>query len=685
MASLAIDPVETRSSRRRLKDLTDFCTDWVRKLAPIALVIVAQLWLFPMPLGVWIEGAIVGILGALMAVALGLIYRLNQVVNFAMADFGAAPAILAYGLISLSGVNYFVGLATGIVGTILLTIAVEVIVVRRFSRSPRLIFTVATIGLSQALIVLELLVPRIWPNSVLGSNPISFPWNMNLTIGPEVFHANDVIGVIAGVAGLVAVSVWLRVSDFGVATRATADRRDRAAMLGIPVNKLQTLTWVVAALLSFVAVFMQAAILGLPLDNTFSLQALVTALAALALGGFESLPLIAVGAVAMGVLETGVNWNRPADPTIVFAVIAAVVLGAMLARYAAPRAGRAQFGTGWTLAAPVRDLPPEIGRLPVVRLTQATGAVCAIAALATLPLWIGLANSLEVSDLLALALVGLSIVVLTGWAGLVSLGQMSFAAVGAVMGAVAILDWHLDLSLALLLAGAAAALAAVIVGLPALRFGGIFVAVTTLAFALAASGYLLAPAEFSWIPQGQLPPVRLFGGITIYSESSIVELSLAALVLALVGVRSLRGSRTGRVLRALRSNEAAASAFGIRVVRAKLVAFAISGFLAGIAGCLLLLVNGSYVESPYIVPISLAVFTATAVGGLGAASGAVIGAALIEGSSVFLPPSWQLFPSALGVLVVLLAYPEGLSGPLFAARDALGALAARRSGKAVTT
>ncbi|MGO9559000.1 MAG: hypothetical protein ACLPYW_07915, partial [Acidimicrobiales bacterium] len=88
MASRALDPVETRSSRRRLKDLTDFCTDWVRKLAPIALVIVAQLWLFPMPLGVWIEGAIVGILGALMAVALGLIYRLNQVVNFAMADFG---------------------------------------------------------------------------------------------------------------------------------------------------------------------------------------------------------------------------------------------------------------------------------------------------------------------------------------------------------------------------------------------------------------------------------------------------------------------------------------------------------------------------------------------------------------------------------------------------------------------
>jgi branched-chain amino acid transport system permease protein len=685
VASIAIEPAQARSSRRRLKDLAEISADGGRRLAPIVLVFIAQLWLFPMPLGVWLEGAIVGLLGALMAVALGLVYRLNQVVNFAMADLGAAPAVLAYGLIGLSGVNYFLGLATGIVATIVITIGVEVIVIRRFSRSPRLIFTVATIGLSQALIVLELLIPRIWGNSVLGTASVNFPWHMTLTIAPEVFHADDIVGAIAAVAGLVAVSVWLRVSDAGVATRATADRRDRAAMLGIPVNKLQSLTWVVAALLSYLAVFLQAAILGLPLDTTFSLEALVTSLAALALGGFESLPLIALGAVAMGILETGVNWNRPADPTIVFAVIAAVVLCAMLARYLAPRAGRAHFGTGWTLAAPVRDLPPEISRLPSVRLTTGGGALCLVAGLATLPLWIGLANSLEVADLFALGLVGLSIVVLTGWAGLVSLGQMSFAAVGAVMGAVAVLDWHLDLSLALLLAGAAAAVAAVVVGIPALRFGGIFVAVTTLAFALAVSGYLLDRAEFSWIPQAELPPVRLFGAVTIYSEGSILELSLAVLVLALAAVRGLRRSRTGRVLRALRSNEAAASAFGISVVRAKLEAFAISGFLAGVAGCLLLLVNGAYLESPFVVPISLAVFTATAVGGLGAASGAIIGAALIEGSSVFLPPSWQLFPSAFGVLVVLLAYPEGLSGPLFAARDRLGTWAAKRGHRAATS
>jgi hypothetical protein len=95
--------------------------------------------------------------------------------------------------------------------------------------------------------------------------------------------------------------------------------------------------------------------------------------------------------------------------------------------------------------------------------------------------------------------------------------------------------------------------------------------------------------------------------------------------------------------------------------------------MAGVAGCLLLIGNDTYTEASQLMTpaLGILVFTATAVGGLGAATGAVIGAALIEGSSVFLPPSWQPLPAGLGILLVLLAFPEGLSGPLFRARDRL--------------
>jgi ABC-type branched-subunit amino acid transport system permease subunit len=90
-------------------------------------------------------------------------------------------------------------------------------------------------------------------------------------------------------------------------------------------------------------------------------------------------------------------------------------------------------------------------------------------------------------------------------------------------------------------------------------------------------------------------------------------------------------------------------------------------------------VNQQYEETSFLVPVSLVVFTSTAVGGLGSALGAILGAALVEGSTVFLPPSWQLFPSAVGVLLVLILFPRGLAGLVYDLRDrALDALAARR-------
>jgi branched-chain amino acid transport system permease protein len=278
----------------------------------------------------------------------------------------------------------------------------------------------------------------------------------------------------------------------------------------------------------------------------------------------------------------------------------------------------------------------------------------------------------------ALAIVGCSVVVLTGWSGQVGLGQMSFAAVGGVIGAVALIDWHWDLSLALLLAGAVAGAVAVAIGIPTLRLDGMFAAVTTLAFALAASGYLLVPAEFSWIPQGQLGIPYLFG-ISLTSQTSVFELCLGVLVLVLVAMHGLRHSRIGRVLRALPANQRAASGYGVRVTWAKLTAFALSGFIAGLAGCLFLVLNQSYQVTSFLGSASLVVFTSTAVGGLGSALGAVLGAAIVEGSAVYLPPSWQLFPAAIGVIVVLMLFPRGLAGLCYDLRDwAVDALLRRR-------
>lgn len=637
-------------------------------MVAVGAVLVVQLALFPVPLGVWIQGLILGLLGSLMAVGLGLTYRLNKVINFAQGDLGTAPAVLAVGLIAFSGVNYFVGLATGLVASVLLTAIVEITVVRRFRRSPRLILTVATIGLSQLLVVVSLLIPRIWGQTPIASAVVSFPWHVTWHIAPVVFTADDLVAVIVSVACLAGVSLWFTRSDVGIAVQAAGDRRDRASMLGIPVGRLQSATWVVAGVLSFVSIFFQAAIFGLPLDPTYGLTALVTALAAVALGNFVELPVIAASAVALGVLQQGVEWNDPTNPALGLAVLAGVVFAAIVVRQLVAHRRDRETEPTLSLAGSVRDLAPSARALTEVRVATPVGALVAFAAACTLPLWMGPGELIRASALVVLAIVGCSVVVLTGWSGQVSLGQMSFAAVGAVLGAVALVDWHWDLSLALLLSGAGAAVVAVVIGMPTLRLDGMFAAVTTLAFALAASGYFLVPAEFSWIPQGQIGVPYLFG-ISVGSETSVFEVCLGVLVLVLVALYGLRHSRIGRVLRALPSNERAASGYGVRVIRAKLIAFALSGFVAGLAGCLFVVVNQQYDDTAFLASVSLVVFTSTAVGGLGSALGAILGAAIVEGSAVYLPPSWQLFPAALGVLIVLILFPRGLAGLCYDLRD----------------
>ena len=129
------------------------------------------------------------------------------------------------------------------------------------------------------------------------------------------------------------------------------------------------------------------------------------------------------------------------------------------------------------------------------------------------------------------------------------------------------------------------------------------------------------------------------------------------------------------------SNERATSGYGVRVLRAKLTAFAISGFVAGAAGCLFVVVNQQYDDTAFLASASLVVFTSTTVGGLGSALGAILGAAIVEGSAVYLPPSWQLFPAALGVLVVLIVFPRGLAGLCYDLRDwVIDRLRARQAG-----
>ncbi len=134
----------------------------VSAIVPPLAVIALQVIAFPLPVGAWISGAILGLTSALAAVALALIWRANRVVNFAMGDLGAFPATVAVLLITLSGLPWLVGVTIGLGAAIVIGAVVDVLVIRRFARSPRLLLTVATLGLSQILAFGALYLPRAW-------------------------------------------------------------------------------------------------------------------------------------------------------------------------------------------------------------------------------------------------------------------------------------------------------------------------------------------------------------------------------------------------------------------------------------------------------------------------------------------------------------------------------------------
>lgn len=647
---------------------------------PAAAVLALQLVVFPTGRGAWALGLVSGLLTALVALGLALVYRANRIINFAQADLGTLPTMVAVGIISVSGLPWALGVGAGLAAALVLGGLVELAIVRRFWRAPRLLLTVATIGLSQLLIVCGTLLPRWWHRDTFASERLPQPFGGSFSIGVETFRANEILALVLAPVLMVTLALVLRRTDLGVAVRASAERADRAGLLGVPVRRLQTLVWAVAGVLSFVGVYLHAAIFGVGAAGSLSPQAMLFALGALVLGRLDHLPAITLSAVALRILGQGIDTNYPTSPGRTYVVLAAVILLALVVRRAATGRADQDRVSSWHDAGAVRPVPPELRSLPLVRSLSIGLPVALVAAAGVLPLLLGPANQLRATTVIVYALIALSITVLTGWAGQVSLGQMSFVAVGGAVGAVATATWHLDLTVAVLIAGVAGAAVATVVGLPALRLPGLYLAVTTLAFSQAASNYLLNRSEQSWIPAGRLDRPLLLRRFDLDGQLAMYYLVLAVAVLGFLAVAGLRHSRTGRALAAVRDNDRGAAAFSVSVLRAKLLAFAVSGFLAAVAGCLLVHVNQAYSELPFKASESLGVFTAAVVGGLGSWVGAVLGAGYLSGGNFFLTERWRLLPSAVGVLAVLLVLPGGLSDLLLRARDAgLRRLARRRS------
>ena len=644
----------------------------------VAWPVVAALLPHGAPVGVVLTGIVLGSANGLLAIGLILIYRTNRIVNFAYGSIGSVAGLFGVELYLHSHWNYFLAMGIGVALGLVVGGIIEILVIRRFARSSRLVLTVATIGLAQVLGGMELLLPQLFHahSGPLGgfSSPIHVSWD----IDPVVLKGSHIL-IVAVVPVVIAALAWfLGRTDAGIAMRAAAENVDRARLLGIPVAKLSTLVWFVGGGLSALTFVLKAPIAGAVPSGLAGPALLLPALAAAVLARMESLPVAFFSAAGLGALEQLVYWNRnrPSEADVVFLLV--ILAGLLLQR---DKMGRlSDPSSSWADTAVARPVPHELRRLPEVRVVKGVlYAVLAVAAVAA-PFIYGPSSITTISLTLVWAMVGVSLVVLTGWGGHISLGQFAIVGTGAVTAANMVTKLHADLFVSLLVSGLVGGVVALLVGLPALRIRGLFLAVTTLAFAVALDGYFLNPTYFhNEIPESLVRP-NLWQRWPLERARTMYFLCLAVLVLFVFLARGVRRSRAGRVLIASRDNRRAAEAASVPTTGVILSGFVFSGMLAGIAGGLhVIILHGVRVGS-YQPIASLQVFAMAVVGGLGSVGGVLLGVFALRAIENIGSLGTRLIITGTSLLAVLLVLPGGLGQAAYALRDRLLRLVAERRG-----
>ena len=643
----------------------------------VLLFAVPALWPHAAPRGQILNGAEFGAVNGLLALGLVLTYRASRVINFSYGAMGALAATVAVEMNLAHHVNWFVCLGIAVLVGAALGLFVDFIIRWRFFTAPRLIVMVVTIGLAQLFGGIQLLVPG-WlggPSIVGGvTTPLSAH---HVLIFPVLFNGNDLLIAIVVPVVLVALGWFLLRTDAGVAVRSVADNSDRARLLGIPVRRLSTLVWVIAGLLAGLTSILSTPSAGITIAAGAGPTLILPALAAAIIAGMESLPLAFGAGVALGVTSGLFEFNMPRYGSSVGDVVnlVAILAGLLFLQRKRSRADDAEETFSSTgilkpIPAALRSLPEVVaGRVGILALV---GVIIVV-----IPLVSGPGTTLEYTAALIYGIIAISLVVLTGWSGNVSLGQFAFAGVGGVLAGDLIEKANADLFLSLAAAGGAGALLAVIVGIPALRIRGAYLAAVTLALGVAMDTFFLNPTYYPGIiPQAFLRPV-LWQRFDLASNKAFYFCCLGFLVLTILFIQGLRRARSGRVLLATRDNEKAAAAMSVPPVRTKLAGFVLAGAIAGIAGGLYAVLLGAVAFDTFDPSYGLVVFSMAVIGGLGSISGVLMGVGLIEVLSYSFP-KYQLVFTGIGLLLVLLFLPGGLAEGVQSIRDRLLKIVAER-------
>ena len=590
----------------------------------------------------------VGAIYGIVAQGLVLVYRASGILNFAQTGFLMIGAYIFYELYVLDGWPYWAALIVAVLACAAMGAAVHLVILRPMREASAVARLIATLGVLGLLSSIAVIIYQGNTASVPSSLPIS-----SVTVLPGVRIGLNII-ILFGIGVAVTAALWLfyRYSSFGRVTSAVAENQLAASVTGHSPDTVAAVNWALGAAL---AAF--AGVLIAPIDYLQSgtlVLLIVPAISAGLAGSFLSFPLALVGGLVLGMAQSVVSLYVT-TPGWSLSIPYILIVGYLVIR-----------GRGIPLRSFVIDKLPKVGsgrvRAPVVAVLA---AVMTALLVAVPPEW-----STALTVTLAFSVITLSVVVITGYAGQLSLAQYILAGVGALGAARLSANWHFPFLAALLGALVITALLGALLALPSLRARGVSLAVATLAagmviFDLILNNYTLSGGEngvtqnspdlFGWSIDPALHPARY--GVTV----------LAVLVLLALAVANIRRGDAGRRMLAVRSNERAAAALGVHVYAAKVYAFTVAAGIAGVGGMLYAFLSPTVTSGNFDLLTSINFVTVTVVGGVGNILGAVIGATLLPSGvvtqiffSVQNINAWIPLAGSVGLLMVLRRNPSGL-------------------------
>jgi sulfate-transporting ATPase len=616
---------------------------------------------------------------AALAMALVVTYRSSGVLNFAT---GAQALYAAYTysllrngqlLMPIPGLGPTVTVASSMAfwPALLITLAIQammgalayLLIFRPLRNHRPVAKAVASIGLMG---LLTAIVTYQVGTQVILVNPI-FPQSHVHFVGIDI--STDRLWLAATIIGLgVVLTVLFRCTRFGLATRASAETEVGALVSGLSPDRIALINWIISFVVCGIAGILIAPLVPL-VPGTYTLF-IVPALAAAVVGRFHSLGWAITAGLGIGALESlsvYLNGVHPGFPAGAGQLVPLVLVLVVLAI------------RGQTMPSPGTLTQVTLGRAPRPHWRWPTAIVGTAAGLAAIYLFTGNDRAALYSSLIT-GVIALSLVVVTGYTGQISLAQLTLAGVSAYILSTFAYSWGIPFPVAPIMSAVVAAAAGLVIGIPALRVRGLMLGVVTLTFA--------AGVEAIWFDNNSIdggaggltiPTPRLFGiDLSIGSGKNFPRpafgiLCLVVLVLVALGVSLLRTSRLGSAMLAVRADERSAAAAGINVVKIKLIGFALAAFIAGLGGSLLAYQLGNVTFQDFDAFLGLVAFSVVVVTGVTSVSGGIL-AGIVSSGGILVAlissgvgssgvDNWYGVVAGLGVILTVIFNPDGAVGP----------------------